>query len=98
MEIETEIGQLVVYEGKAIGQGGFGYVFKGFHKGNKNEELAIKRQERGNTRDDTIEREVENMKQAGGHPNILQFIDVESNMYFALLGVTFSNTQFTPSL
>lgn len=77
----TTVGKLNYDPKNVIGRGGFSTVFSGFHSSRP---VAIKRLLRYHDKEksDDQEREVEVMKKASGHQNILCFIHIEKNVDF----------------
>lgn len=74
-----------------LGRGNIGTVFSGFHRvknkesffrGAKYIPVAVKRIEKGRVDEFLIHLEVELMKTAGNHPNILRVIRMEMDDYF----------------
>jgi len=82
----TNIGNLRYDPKKVIGRGNFGVVFRGnYHRvdnisGSGKLEVAVKRILSSNVDDEeSFLREVDLMKAAKDHPNILRYICTESN-------------------
>ena len=70
-----KIGKLSYQPTEVIGKGGFGIVFRGFYSLKR--PVTIKRLDRIHVKDQfaiSKKREIELMKAAGYHPNILGFI------------------------
>jgi len=81
----TTVGLLRYDPKDIIGQGGFSLVFKGFHS---LKPVAVKRvqkiynKESNDDESSAIKKEVEVMKAAGKHSNILHYIGTEINEDF----------------
>ncbi len=65
-----------------IGRGGFANVYRGLHHSSR--PVAIKRVQRNYGEDESaiMQREVDLMKKAGGHSNIVECIHTEMNAEF----------------
>lgn len=73
----TRVGKLNYNQKKVIGRGSFGTIvyrgFLGLYENDK--QVAVKRMQRGKHLDESlVQREVELMKKASGHHNILRYI------------------------
>lgn len=81
----VRVGKLNYNQGKVVGRGSSGiYVFRGFLGLHENDRpVAVKRTQRGPNLDESlIQPEVELMKKANDHPNILRYIRQESDSNF----------------
>ena len=82
------VGKLNYDPKHILGRGSFGTVFGGFHvyvessRDAKSIKVAVKRIERGRGNDSVIQREMDIMKKASNHPNILHYIHSEMNAEF----------------
>lgn len=81
----TRVGKVNYNQTKVVGRGSYGtYVFRGFlglHEYDR--PVAVKRMQRGPNLDESlIQREVELMKRASEHPNILRYIRQDSDPIF----------------
>ena len=89
------IGKLSFDVQKVIGKGSFGDVFTGLYKRNALfgtifphplfkhvKEVAVKRFQRSLVNESLIQKEVEFVKKAGDHPNILPYICIEKDVDF----------------
>lgn len=80
-----KVGSLLSYDKKIVlGRGTYSYVYHGFLKNNNgsNKAVAVKRFQIGEVNTDAIQQEVELMKRAGDHINILRYICTEEDDYF----------------
>jgi len=82
--VKIRVGNLSFNPEKDIGEGFFGTVYEGtFHTGEDDKPVAVKRiLKRRGVDESALLREVELMKIAEGHPNILHVIDTEKNYDF----------------
>lgn len=82
----TTVGNLSYDPKHILGRGNFGTVFGGFlvhvDGTNKSIPVAVKRIERGRADESIIQREMEILKKASNHPNILKYIHTEMNAEF----------------
>ena len=78
-----KVGSLLSYDKKIVlGRGTYSYVYHGFLKNNNgsNKAVAVKRCfQIGEVNTDAIQQEVELMKRAIHHSNILRYISTEMN-------------------
>ena len=81
----SRVGKLKYNKGKVVGRGSSGtYVFRGFLGPHENGiPVAVKRMQRSPNLDESlIQREVELLKKANDHPNIIRYIHQESDSNF----------------
>ncbi len=77
----TRVGNLGYDSKCVIGRGSFGSVFNGFHlgEGSNRRPVAVKRVLRSEINESAVQQEVELMKRAIHHSNILRYISTEMN-------------------
>jgi len=80
----TRVGKLNYIQTKIIGRGSYGtVVFQGYLGLYENyRPVAVKRLQRSHVNPSLIQREVELMKRASDHPNILRYIHTEIDPNF----------------
>ena len=80
------VGKVKYYTDQIIGRGSFGTVYSGILRGGiyggDARPIAVKRIERGRVDECLIQREVELMQKANGHPNILSYFCTETDTNF----------------
>lgn len=78
-----EIGPISYDRKNLLGEGGFGFVFRGtFRDGESGEEstVAVKQIQHGNV--NTDEREVDALKKLRDHPNVIRLYGTEKDEHF----------------
>lgn len=82
------VGQLKYNSSSTLGKGFFSSVYSGFYSLSKShslelyEPVAIKRLEKGRVKEDEAKKEVDLMKIAGDHANILKYVCFEMDADF----------------
>lgn len=89
MTTTTRVGKLSYDQKNSLGQRNFGTVYGGIYifsepifGREKSMPVAIKRFERGRVKESVVQHEVDLMKKAGYHPNILSYIHTEMSSDF----------------
>ena len=88
----THVGKLNYNQKKIIGRGSYGtIVFQGFVLGlyEKDRPAAVKRYQRSHVNESLFNWEVELMKKASDHPNILRYIRTERDANFLYAVILF---------
>lgn len=83
----TRVGNLSYDPKCVIGRGSYGSVFNGFHneEGLNRRPVAVKRVLRSEVNESAVQQEVELMKRAIEHRNILRYISTEMNDDFVYI-------------
>lgn len=79
-KMTEEVGQLR-YDPTVIGSGFYSTVYSGFDSKSKTP-VAVKQIQRTRIKEDEVKREVDVMRKAQNHSNILKYIDFELDKHF----------------